>query len=71
MIKLNADTTWTIRNNLDLSQAVFAYIMGVSIKTVEAWETGRNEPQGPAQRILFFLETDKKFLEKYKLVMNS
>jgi putative transcriptional regulator len=61
----------TIRNNLGLSQLIFAYIMGVSIKTVEAWESGRNEPQGPAQRILFLLEKDKKFLEKNKLVMNS
>lgn len=60
-----------IRNKLGLSQNTFAHIMGVSIKTVEAWESGRNEPQGPAQRILYFLENDDKFLEKYKLVAIS
>jgi len=59
-----------IRKKLGLTQSTFAYILGVSIKTVEAWESGRNDPQGPAQRMLFFLEKDNKFLEKYKLVSN-
>lgn len=60
-----------IRNKLGLSQSTFAHIIGVSVKTIEAWESGRNEPQGPAQRILYFLENDDKFLEKYQLVAIS
>jgi len=59
-----------IRNKAGLTQSTFAYAIGVSIKTVEAWESGKNEPQGPAQRILYILEKDHKFLEKYKLVVN-
>jgi putative transcriptional regulator len=43
----------------------------VSKKTVEAWESGRNEPQGPAQRILMLLEKDNKFLEKYELIVQT
>lgn len=60
-----------IRNRLNLSQSMFARVMGVSKKTVEAWESGRNEPQGPAQRMLMFLDRDNGFLEKYELVMNT
>jgi putative transcriptional regulator len=60
-----------IRNMLGLSQSTFAYVIGVSKKTVEAWESGRNEPQGPAQRMLMILEKDNKFLEKYELIMNA
>ena len=60
-----------IRNMLGLSQSTFAYVMGVSKKTVEAWESGRNEPQGPAQRMLMLLEKDNKFLEKHELIMSA
>ena len=59
-----------IRNKLGLTQSTFAHIIGVSIKTIEAWESGRNEPQGPAQRILFLLERDDNLLKRYKLVSN-
>lgn len=45
-----------IRLNLNLSQAAFANIIGVSPKTVEAWESGRNIPQGPSQRMLELLD---------------
>ena len=31
-----------IRNGLGMTQVLFAGFMGVSIKTVEAWEAGRN-----------------------------
>ena len=61
----------SIRNRLGLTQATFAFIMGVSIKTVEAWESGRNEPQGPAQRILYLLDNDNALLEKYDLVSEA
>ena len=59
-----------IRNDLGLSQLTFAHVMGVSIKTIEAWESGRNEPQGPAQRMLMILEKDNHFLEKYGIVLS-
>jgi putative transcriptional regulator len=57
-----------IRQKLQLTQATFAQVFGVSPKTVEAWESGRNAPQGPAQRILSFLEQDHEFLEKHRLI---
>ena len=57
-----------IRNRLKLSQSTFATIIGVSIKTVEAWESGRNIPQGPAQRMLWLMEKDNNLLKKYKII---
>ena len=57
-----------IRNKLKLSQSTFATILGVSIKTVEAWESGRNIPQGPAQRILSLIDKDNNLLKKYKII---
>jgi putative transcriptional regulator len=57
-----------IRNKLNLSQATFAAILGVSPKTIEAWESGRNVPQGPAQRILWLLEKDNTIIRKYRII---
>ncbi len=57
-----------IRNNTKMTQVVFAKFLGVSLKTVEAWEAGRNVPDGPARRILSLLEQDPEIPEKYKLI---
>ena len=35
-----------IRNNLQLSQAAFAGLMGVSLRMVQDWEQGKREPVG-------------------------
>ena len=60
-----------IRNKLNLTQEVFAKVLGVSIKTVEAWEAGKNIPNGPAQRILALLSKDNNFLEKHNILKVS
>ena len=41
-----------IRNRLNLSQAAFAALMGVSVRTVQDWEQGRRKPSGPAEALL-------------------
>ena len=41
-----------IRGRLNLSQAAFAGLMGVSIRTIQDWEQGRREPSGPAKSLL-------------------
>jgi putative transcriptional regulator len=63
--RYEADDIKRIRNTLKLSQSVFASIIGVSVKTVEAWESGRNIPEGPAQRMLQLIEKNPKMLEQY------
>lgn len=44
-----------IRMKAGMTQSVFASYMGVSKKTVEAWECGRTHPTGPAYRLLDIL----------------
>lgn len=41
-----------IREKLKLSQEAFASLMGVSTRTIQDWEQGRREPQGPAKSLL-------------------
>ena len=51
----------SIRNSTGLTQNLFAKYMGVSVKTVEAWESGRNHPGGPACRLLYLTKRDPSF----------
>lgn len=51
----------SIRKNTGFTQAVFAQYMGVSVKTVEAWEAGRNHPEGAACRLLALTKADPQF----------
>ncbi|WP_372781555.1 helix-turn-helix domain-containing protein [Litorivivens sp.] len=45
-----------IRKKLKLSQSAFAGLLGVSMRTVQDWEQGRREPQGPAVALLRIAE---------------
>ena len=49
-----------IRNNAGMTQTVLADYLGVSKKTVESWECGRNHPTGPACRLLDLLAERKE-----------
>lgn len=45
-----------IRLQHQMTQNLLAKFIGVSKKTVEAWEAGRNQPNGPSSRLLEMLE---------------
>jgi putative transcriptional regulator len=45
-----------IRTRLKLSQAAFAGLLGVSLRTLQDWEQGRREPGGPARRLLYLAD---------------
>lgn len=45
-----------IRQKLQMSQSAFAGLMGVSVRTLQDWEQGRREPQGPAVALLRIAE---------------
>jgi len=45
-----------IRSKLNLSQAAFAGLMGVSLRTVQDWEQGQRKPSGPAEALLRIAE---------------
>ena len=52
------------RKALNLSQRAFASAIGVSPKTVNAWEKGKTEPSGMASRFLYLLDNDHSLLER-------
>lgn len=41
-----------IRENTGLSQAKFAALLGVSVRTLQEWEQGRRAPSGAARTLL-------------------
>ncbi len=45
-----------IRAKLRMSQAAFAAMLGVSKRTLQDWEQGRREPNGPAIALLRIAE---------------
>ena len=50
-----------IRKNAGMTQMLFAKFLGVSLKTVEAWEAGRNHPNVTACRLLSLTKRDPQF----------
>lgn len=66
--EFSAKEVKAIRNNTGLSQKLFAGYMGVSNKTVEAWEAGTNQPSGAASRLLNMLEMDAELIKKYPFI---
>lgn len=63
-----AEEIKSIRKKTGLSQKLFASYMGVSNKTVEAWEAGINRPSGAASRILNMMEMDSSLVVKFPFV---
>jgi putative transcriptional regulator len=59
------------QEKLRLSQNVFASVLNVSLKTVQAWEQGRNEPCGPALRLLWLLSAKPEILKPILAAMHT
>ena len=55
--EFNKDQIKEIRHDAGMTQSVFAKYMGVSKKTVEAWECGRTHPTGSAFRLMEILNS--------------
>lgn len=51
-----------IRNRTGLSQAEFARLLGVSVRTLQEWEQGRRLPSGPARTLLAIAYKNPKAL---------
>lgn len=69
--KYDAKAVKRIRQNLKLPQRAFAKVCGVSIKTVEAWESGRNVPNGSARRLFELIEKDQEILSREGVLVAS
>lgn len=55
--KFTAEDVKNIRVRNHLTQSLLAKFLCVSKKTVEAWESGRNQPNGPSRRLLELLDS--------------
>ncbi|MBE7528323.1 MAG: helix-turn-helix domain-containing protein [Chloroflexi bacterium] len=53
-----------IRAQMNLSQAAFAGLIGVSLRTIQDWEEGKREPSGPAKTLLRIAEQRPEVLKE-------
>jgi len=50
--EVKAEDVKAIRAKLSKSQSEFALMIGVSVSTLQNWEQGRRQPEGPARALL-------------------
>ena len=62
--KYKAADVVRVRSALRLSQRSLALALGVSPRTVEAWEVGRNEPSGAARNLLYLIEHNTALVDQ-------
>ena len=53
-----------VRAKLGLTQGLMGGIIGVSPKTIEAWEAGFRKPSGAAMRVIEELDSNPNFFKK-------
>ncbi len=53
-----------IRKSLSMTQRAFADILGVSCRTVEAWESGRSNPAPTARKLMYLIQEDHSLVQK-------
>ena len=51
-----------IRERTALSQARFAQLLGVSVRTLQDWEQGRRAPSGAARTLLIVADKNRRAL---------
>lgn len=59
-----ADDVARTRKELNLSQRGLASALGVSTRTVEAWEAGKNQPSGAARNLLYLFSCDHSLVDR-------
>ncbi|MCL2298534.1 MAG: helix-turn-helix domain-containing protein [Firmicutes bacterium] len=53
-----------VRLALNLSQRGLACVLGVSPRTVEAWEGGKNAPNGSARNLLYLIDNNHDLVQQ-------
>jgi putative transcriptional regulator len=51
-----------VREKTGLSQATFAKLLGVSVRTLQEWEQGRRAPSGAARTLLLIAAKNPRVL---------
>jgi len=57
-----------IRNRRHMSQAQFANLLAVSVKTLQSWEQGARKPSKPTMRLLQIFDAPEEFRTILSLV---
>jgi Predicted transcriptional regulator len=70
-VPMTAKEVKDLRKYLQLSQALFAQVLGVSKKTVEAWERDINPPSGSALRLMNILKKYPDILLEANVIEES
>ena len=53
-----------IRAALPMTQKAFAEVLGVSCRTVEAWESGKSTPTPTAKKLMYLIQEDHSLVQK-------
>jgi putative transcriptional regulator len=59
---INVPDVASIREKTGLSQARFAKLLGVSVRTLQDWEQGRRAPSGAARTLLLVADRNPRAL---------
>lgn len=54
----------SLRVKLNLSQLGLAAALGVSKRTVEAWEANRNTPNGAARHLIYLIQKEPELINR-------
>ena len=58
----NVPSVSSVRERTGLSQARFAQLLGVSVRTLQEWEQGRRAPSGAARTLLLIAQKNPRAL---------
>lgn len=53
-----------LRKSLNMTQQMFASVLGVSCRTVEAWESGKSTPTPTAKKLMYLIGENHTLVEK-------
>ena len=53
-----------MRLSLGMTQRTFAEMLGVSRRTVEAWESGKSTPTPTAKKLMYLIQEDHSLVQK-------
>jgi putative transcriptional regulator len=59
---INVPSVSAVREGTGLSQAEFARLLGVSLRTLQEWEQGRRAPSGAARTLLLIAAKNPRAL---------
>jgi len=53
-----------VRLSLSMTQKSFANVLGVSCRTVEAWECGKSTPTPTAKKLIYLIQQDHSLVDR-------